>query len=355
MIQDRSRFRPARHVLPALSVDLPAVSGAQVAMWDVIAAHVVEGALPVFGEDMRYRACAPEMVPEGAGSELSLRVNGRDVTIWLDFDLFEQLEGLEELVPVLDRLDPVRLGFAVEHLLRAPIAALEARLDLRIEVTQMRRNRTLNRARAGLGFEILDGEGALALTAWLVPAAPEPFAEALAGGHARRAPRSLKHLTVPVSLIGPAALLARAELRALGEGDVFFPSEHWTSKLDFVHMVVADRHIVPLSRADGGFVLGGPEDDLNLITKRLTEGGRMSESDTSKPGALNDPRTFVTIELERREMTVSEIEGLQKGSVLPCEIASVDEVLLCADGVPVAAGRLVQLETKIGVQITRLI
>lgn len=62
----------------------------------------------------------------------------------------------------------------------------------------------------------------------------------------------------------------------------------------------------------------------------------------------------LTFELERRRLTVRDVETLAPGYVFALGGDALSPVTLCVNGKAVGSGRLVDLSGTLGVQITRL-
>jgi type III secretion protein Q len=69
----------------------------------------------------------------------------------------------------------------------------------------------------------------------------------------------------------------------------------------------------------------------------------------------DDLEVAVSFELERKVMTVSELEALAPGRSFPLGTDPLSPVTLTVNGRALASGRLVELGGVLGVQITKLL
>lgn len=67
---------------------------------------------------------------------------------------------------------------------------------------------------------------------------------------------------------------------------------------------------------------------------------------------LGDLKIKISIELDRRQLLLSELKELKVGSVLPFTTSKPENVRLLANGKAFAVGKLVDLDGAIGVMLT---
>jgi len=67
---------------------------------------------------------------------------------------------------------------------------------------------------------------------------------------------------------------------------------------------------------------------------------------------LGDVPVSIDVELARKMMTVSEILGLDKGSVIKMPRSAGDNIDILVGGAPVGSGEIVIIEETVGVRIT---
>jgi flagellar motor switch protein FliN/FliY len=67
---------------------------------------------------------------------------------------------------------------------------------------------------------------------------------------------------------------------------------------------------------------------------------------------LGDVPISIDVELARKMMTVAEILGLDKGSVIKMPRSAGDNIDILVGGAPVGSGEIVIIEETVGVRIT---
>lgn len=110
--------------------------------------------------------------------------------------------------------------------------------------------------------------------------------------------------------------------------------------------------------------LSGSEAAILSVFNAVSEEEPMSEAtpspETSPSAAPQDSldmgglEVTLTFELERRRLTVRDVETLAPGYVFVLGGDALSPVTLCVNGKAVGSGRLVDLNGTLGVQITRL-
>lgn len=285
----------------------------------------------------------------GKVSLIELLIDGVSVTVAVTFDPW-RLFGSGSTAP----LSPEALALALEHLLTGELEALEGARGVSVEVVSVTQEASIRTATSILKLEILS-EGAAGFDLYMWSEEPGLLADLLSQGWARHAPRALPQMTFDVAFIGPMAVLPRRRVQRLAMGDVLKVSEGWTDLSQHLSLLVRGEHILPLKHGETGFVSTGTELSLAALRNQFNDGVPMTQAKQSALGSLKDPKTVITLELDRAQMSLSELQDIQNGDVLDFGTTSVETVRVHADGAPIAEGRLVQMDATYGVQVTKLL
>ena len=383
---------PLALTTPLLTPALPGVAPDLARAWTALAGLAVEGRMTLAGEGFAYAARSPHADPSARGTVVDLRVDGAGLRLAMNADPLDWL--LDEAAGPVDAasLGPARAALVLEHLLTPDLEALEDAGGPSIAVGTVSAAAPYAPREALLTLDVTTPDG----QAVAVMVFPDPGWDAddaiggdpadgpvdgLADGPAEaavavlsrfwpeRPARELPQIRMDVVTLGPLSHASRADVARLEPGAVYCPAPDWLDAEAEGYALIGGRTIVAVRMGEDGLRLDGPERPLDAMRARLSRGGRMPPSDRAVDrdgdgppdggaggaGSLADPSLLVTVEFDRREMTVSEIAALQRGGVLDLGLGGVGGVTLCADGVPVAEGRLVQLDGTVGVQITRLV
>jgi flagellar motor switch/type III secretory pathway protein FliN len=181
-------------------------------------------------------------------------------------------------------------------------------------------------------------------------AAPPPAEELLA---------SLGDLALSLPVIAGVAVVDRAEIDALEEGDVFLPGKGWTvarlggdgSTLSGTVTAAAKAHdcgVLAQIGSSGELVVMGllasPLDTETTMDDSKTDRGTISEA------ALEAP-VVVRVELGAVTLTAREWAALGPGDIIPLGKRVAEPAVLRVAGVQVAEGELVEIEGELGVRI----
>lgn len=349
----------AKTLLPAPEITLPKIASDLAGVWSDLAARDVSGQLRLGHQDWTYRAVALQDPGTVLATVITLDLDGLAVDLAIDVDPFDWLAAADDYDEAYDQLAPGHLALVIEHMLGPEIAALEKAWNSRIALRHARFDVPIDTMGHLIGFAVECDGMSTPLRVFVDAADPGALADRIAANSPRHPDRDLRDLALPVAWLGPVARLRRSDLAAIAPGDSIFLAKDWQNPQDLAHLLVSEHHIVRAERADGGFRINGAEGHFDDILGRdrrqgANRGAKMQ--DDNNIGTLSDPSVVVTVELGRRDMTVSQIAALQTGAVAEFDIATPpDHVTLYADGKATAQGRLVQLDGTIGVQITKLV
>lgn len=338
---------PARIVLAGLRSD--------VARWRSRAAHLdIDTEITVNHSTLHCRARPARLRDMARGTCVEARIGDLPVTFGIMSNLAFWLKGQDAPVDDLHAVAPETLAIVIEHLLTPDLEVLERQFDTKIEITGVlpRRHFRLDQAFLRLALQKDGGDVAFA---YMWSSAPEAVLSALEARFARKPARDLGSLGMQVCVLGPLSLLPSAQLAGLGPGDVLVPGDGWTRADLHAHLLIDNDHIIPLRAVDTGLVCDPPGQAFSALLHDFSKDPDMTSIDTEIDSTFADPRSLVTVELNRARMTVSQLQDLQNGDVLDFDIAAIEMVKICANGTPIAEGELVQLDDTIGVHITRLL
>ncbi|MEM6941343.1 MAG: FliM/FliN family flagellar motor switch protein [Pseudomonadota bacterium] len=331
----------------------PKISKETAALWTSIAARDLTTKMHLGARDYTLSSRPMPLGKRGKGTAFQVSVGTRPIMLNFSFDLFDECP---ELLQAEQRkgLGPEGLALTLEHKLTELIDHLERvwQSDLALIAVEQKIPFFTNDTQ--LCFEVAQGQRACGL-AFLTDAPGGEITQALIANAPPREPRPMRQKTVHTVIIREMFAQPQSQVAALKRGDVLFPPDPSAAGAELWHLLVADTHLVGLQQVEDGFVLNGPEEIFQNRKTRISQEYEMSFLDGEKAGSLADPTMVVTIEMARKKTPVSTLESLQAGAVLPLNVAKLETVQICADGEPIADGRLVELDGTIGVQITKLI
>lgn len=340
------------NILPAPRPRLPKVSRKMAELWARMGELELEGSVELASTTVAYAAQTVPLAKQGTGTRVDVKFGDMELTVCVTLDLLDWVPTGVDTSSLVE-LDPMRLAMLLEHTLTSDFQRLEEQGQSKIEIQAVYPNSRFLTAEAVCCLTLHEDETRIGL-AFLMAQNTEALADRLETAFAKRSRRTLRDRSVEVTVLGPIFEMSRQEVRSLGPGDVFFPDDGWERPDSICHLLVANTHLVALRTEGDGYSIEGPEDTFVSALTSQTQDGTMAQNDPRK-GSLADPSTVVTIELDRQMMPLSQVEALQAGGIVELNISTVERVVMCANGEPVAEGRLVELDGIIGVQLTRLV
>jgi type III secretion system YscQ/HrcQ family protein len=169
---------------------------------------------------------------------------------------------------------------------------------------------------------------------------------------------------IALCLIGAHATLDRAEVAALGAGDVVLPAR-WLAEITASGGVFRPGggalHLWPRGSTLCWEVRGSPDGRL-VLTGDVTEAfpppqtreQSMPESDESLAEAVLATPVSVQIEIGSVQLPARDWAALGPGDVLATDVHLGDQVTLRVGGLEIARGDLVSVDGKVGVRIQRM-
>ncbi|QTF08175.1 type III secretion system cytoplasmic ring protein SctQ [Brenneria izadpanahii] len=188
----------------------------------------------------------------------------------------------------------------------------------------------------------------------------------------RRIYPALPHsLPFAVPLILADAVLTPETLSRLGCGDVILPTTPYFSPAGQGSITLAQRRLHGAARLAGlapyHFVIADMEiipmnDSFNDAQAQQTAHDEISDIVTNKnsmdqtePARLPPLPVTLNIRCGQITFTLPELQRLASGSVLTLRDVVLGEAWLCHGDIPLAHGELIDIEGKLGLQITRLL
>ena len=342
-----------------MAFQIPSLSRAVVEHRNTVSHLLIEGALTVFGAGVRYAGQPlPTQLIVGA-SLFELKLGEAQITVALDVDVCELLGAAPGGTELPRNLPPEMLALAVEQVLGGDIETFETDHDLELQVLSVKTNVSYDTSRAVLAasvtFDALDGLDEGGVQVYVHAQDNDALVSGLKSTFKPKPARGLDKLKVSVAYVGPLSYMPRSFLKDLVVGDVVDVCPEWYNLSDHLNLLIKNEYILPLSKGESGFVASQPEQSLSQLRQHYEDGAPLLPTDNEPTHSVTDPKTVVTVELQRTEVAMSSLSDIQDGDILDFDIESVDVVHICADGTPIAAGRLVQLEDSFGVQVTKLL
>ena len=253
--------------------------------------------------------------------------------------------------------DPCTISIVLEHFLSEPLAQLESAKGFECNVDSVDLVSVQLDVGNWVAFE-LEGLPFNDSPSWMFlshETVKEHFLEALTGPLAA-APTcatlsslvmELRHLSAPVAF-------PKDELGLYCVGDVMLVPENWLSGGAGI-VLVNDTFGARLESGQDKAVLGGTLQSIGEINSTFyQEFEGMTHEYEANSFDIADLPILLSVELERAEVTVTELQGLTVGSVLPFKGGTPETLKLYANGRYFGSGKLVRIDDEIGVQLDAL-
>jgi len=163
--------------------------------------------------------------------------------------------------------------------------------------------------------------------------------------------RSLRESEVVASFRTDFFNIALVDLRQCIPGDVIL-TEVNQSDLSDGHLWVGANLMASISTKSGEIALASEFESYTQVTDHRKY-KFMEREDKKSP--LDDLEVLLSIEVDRIDIKIADVENLNPGSVVKLNSEHPDQVVVYANNQPFAEGDLVQLEDSIGVQITKVL
>ena len=347
-----------------IALPIPSLSRAVAEHRTTLTHLIVEGAVTLFGSEIRYSGRPVRTSPLQRATVVELALGEAHLTVALDTDLCELLATIPGGTPLRRQLPRETLALAIEHVLTSDLELFEEAHNCEVQIVSVSHGVVFDTAKAVLGLSLTgehvstligDTDEEAGLHAYVFAEDNDALVAGLQEKCDRKPARGLEQFKVDLAYIGPLACMPKSMLDQLEEGDVLDICPEWYRLSDHINLLIKNEYILPLRAAESGFVADGPEQSLTRLRQQFEDGADPLPIDNERPDSVTDPKAVVTVELQRSEVQMSLLSDIQDGDVLDFDISSVDQVRICADGTPIAAGRLVQLEESYGVQVTKLL
>ena len=100
---------------------------------------------------------------------------------------------------------------------------------------------------------------------------------------------------------------------------------------------------------------GSPGEGRPEVADTMGSGGMMSQSNSVDPALLDSIPVSVTVELGRAKLKISELMGLNKGSVIPLESAAGEPLQIFVNNTLIATGEIVLVDQQYGIKLTEIV
>jgi len=337
----------------SFDAELPSITRALATAQSQVAKLDIAGEMTALGHPVSYRAVPCPLTTEQAGVVAALRIDDLPVTMGLNCGGLDLIKACGQRPVDFTGIPSEMLAHLIEHVLTPDLEEAEQRTGLRVEIDTVSLKKRHHPHEAILALDVSLGDTTFQALFWTDT--PDALIERLAITYPQKPERSLPDIMAQLSVIGPLAVLPRAQMANLAPDDIVQIGPGWHNLDNLLHLVINNSHIVPIRAAENGMVVDGDANDFQDLMNRFSDGDSMSDNTSDHAGSVADPRNLITIELNRTEMTTSELQAIQEGDVLDFDIRTVQEVTLYASGHPIALGRLVQLDDIIGVQVSKLL
>ena len=344
-----------RPTFPAFDVRLPPMSRAAAETRKRIAQLDVQGRATIFGHDWTLEKAPVALTGTRTDTVVTCTVGPNTVHIAVDSDLVDLITDGAGQSYDTTTLKPHQRAMVAEHILSDNLAELEDRFGTSVKIM---------RVKSEVTYDVPDVQLCLQGTAHDHPPvtlhiwgdAPDDLLAALEQSFPQRQQQDVGDVTVKTAILGPITRLSRTQLGQLSPGAVMVPAAGWAGHDHALYLQVGQSSIAPLNYSDhGGVRVSDQAESFQALLGHHAQGNNMTTSETETAASLADPNIVVTVELSRIDMSVSQLQMIQDGDVLDFDFATVEEVTICTNGKPYAAGKLVQLDDAVGVHITKML
>lgn len=171
-------------------------------------------------------------------------------------------------------------------------------------------------------------------------------------------------LSLPIEL--GAVSFAPSQLRTLRPGDVIFPATSYFFPTGRGELRLAQLHLKGellfgeghparflITRLENSYMNVTPEDNLPADTPQADEG--LTETTAPVASPFDALPLALTVRCGHLRLTLGELNRLDVGSTVTVENVVPGEALLCHGEFPLAKGELVDVEGRLGLQITHML
>ncbi len=335
------------------SYRLPEISGDDVAEANRLALAAPSLSFPVLdGQVSFYPRHGHQDAETASWEEIELLIGEEQFCLLFETSMLATLLAASKSPLDMDCLGAVAAALVLEHVLSETLDQLEAELGLGISILSCARNRELRSDGRAIAFRVrsdhLSNPSAALLVAvsssgqrWLV--------DLICSRLAHPPETRLPDITFPATLNSPIFEMDVAEMRALGIGDLVLLDKRWAG-LGSAEFRVADRRWGKVQLCDDTLYLDDLP-DYGATSNREAKDMSMTTDETIK---LDDLPITLSLEIDRKDVSLQELSGLVAGSVLPFSSTEPEKVRLMANGRFFAEGELMKIDQQIGIRLTRL-
>lgn len=336
-----------------LRFDLPALTAAQVASQNIGPMDTTSFIMRPSPINPIEAAFDPRRIPRRVAEVIQLTVGGDKILVQLEKSLVRPLLQEAGQQDVADGVmqDSSLAAVTLEHFLTAGLEKIEEAHGLRLQIDSVAPPPPDSPPIVlGVGFRLAapfwPGGCAGQIVATTHSAAEQ--VRRLLSGFLIAHDWCRPDLDCPVRVTSASFLLNWSDLRQLrpGDGVLFAPEFSLQSQ---VWLAMSPRHHVAATWRE----------DKLTVTHISNRGRRMMEQTTDKAfdddGLLvEDIPVVLSLELDRINLSFSELEDLRIGTILPFRSGPPKAVKVLANGRPIAMAELLMIDDRMGIRITSL-
>lgn len=275
------------------------------------------------------------------------------------------------VLPGVATRGPVLAALLVEALLSPVLDAIEHRTGAPVAVAPLRDGDAPDADRTGagavaIGLPLVDDatfddapragpraglhDGREAIVLRLRPSVVPGLARLADDLVAPAAPEAFDAVRVRATLEIGSFLLAAAETRALGHGDVLLPPALWRQGLQAPLALVAGGYRFALAERADALVI------VDRIPETPLEDPMTDQQDGATPPLVDADALPIALSFEigRHEMALGELRRLAPGRALSLGVPTDAPVTVLANGRAIARGEIVAIGDALGVRLTEL-
>lgn len=291
--------------------------------------------------------------PVDMQEEIRLTLDGHEVVLSLQRPLLAPLLRRAGLTSDRDalRADPGLAALVLEHILTDALEVAENRLGRSIRVMAVTSSRTAQARRTPtLALRAVGSPwgGVVRIDAHAATDAAAALLQSVLTHIAAKPDAAAVDVVIAAQLISAGHRLSVGDLGALCPGDGLLLDPLWSPDTDLA-LLLAGRAVAPVTRSGTHLTLGEAPRPLSRPEETV-----MTFADPGESFVLDELPVTVVIELDRIELPLANLAGLQAGSVIPCNRPLPDSVRVLVNGRIFATAELVQVGGRFGLRITAL-
>ncbi len=165
--------------------------------------------------------------------------------------------------------------------------------------------------------------------------------------------KSATDFLLPTTLTSQRFQIGIGDMRAFSEFDVILLSVRHPNELA-QRIVVSGQIVGELTRGNNGLKLSGNLKPLHNNPQPKPENEDTMSAPEEDPVGFDDLTVSLHIEIDRKEILLSELQSLVAGSIVPFDSKTPEMVKVYAGGRFFAQGELVKVDEKVGVRLIQM-